>query len=66
MVLVWLRGLRGLRTKFAQPPLPFPPGQPRAGKIKPKSVRTYYEEATKKISNIFSASTYRLTIGLAQ
>jgi hypothetical protein len=43
MVLVWLRGLREFRTKIAQPPQPFPPHLPRAAKIKPKTVRTYYK-----------------------
>jgi len=47
MVLVGLRGLRNLRTKFAQPPRPFPTRQPRAHKIKPKSVRTLHEGSSK-------------------
>jgi hypothetical protein len=48
MVLVWLRGLRNLRSKFARTPQPFPPGQPRAHKIEPKGVRTIHERGSKK------------------
>jgi hypothetical protein len=66
MVLVWLRGLRNLRTKFARPPQPFPPRQPRAHKIKPKTLRTYYEGAAKSTQILFAASTYRFSFGLAQ
>lgn len=47
MVLVWLRGLREFRTKFAQPPQPFPTHLPRAAKIKPKTVRNIHKEGQK-------------------
>jgi hypothetical protein len=47
MVLVWLRGLREFRTKFAQPPTLFPPRQPRVRKTKPQSVRTLHERSSK-------------------
>jgi hypothetical protein len=46
MVCMALRGLRDLRTKIAEPPRPPPPGQPRAHKIKPKSVPTIHEESS--------------------
>jgi hypothetical protein len=47
MVLVARRGFRQFYTKFAQPPTLFPPGQPRAKKIKPKRVRTLHERSSK-------------------
>jgi hypothetical protein len=53
MVLVWLRGLRDLRTKIAQPPQPSPPRQPRAHKFEPKSVRTLHEGSGKKFQGFF-------------
>jgi hypothetical protein len=43
MVLVWLRGLRDLRTKIAQPPRPPWPPQPRDDKIDPKPLPTIHE-----------------------
>jgi hypothetical protein len=57
MVLVWLRGLRDLRTKIAQPPQPSPPPQPRAHKIEPKSVRTLHEGSRKKFQSYFLRPT---------
>jgi hypothetical protein len=56
LVLVWLRGLRNFCTKIAQPPRPFPTGQPRAGKIKPKSVRTLHEESRTRILSVSNCS----------
>jgi hypothetical protein len=53
MVLVRLRGLRESRTKIAETQQVFPPGQPRAAKIKPKSVRTLHERSSKKIQILF-------------
>ena len=55
MLLVTVRGLRNLRTKFAQPPRPFPTRQPRAHKIKPKGVRTLHK-GSRKNPNYFSAA----------
>lgn len=48
MVLVGLRGLRSFRTKKAPTTEPSPPGQPRAGKVKPKNVPTIHEGASVK------------------
>lgn len=57
MVLVGLRGLRSLHTKFAQPPRPFPTHQPRAHKMKPKSVCTLHEGSSKRSQNILLLPT---------
>jgi hypothetical protein len=56
MVLVWLRGLRESRTKIGGTQQVFPPPQPRARKIKPKSVRTLHERSSKKIQILFYCS----------
>jgi hypothetical protein len=45
-----------------QPPQPFPPGQPRADKIEPKPLRTYYEGARKKSEISFSGSTHYIEL----
>jgi hypothetical protein len=67
MVLVWLRGLRNLRTKFAQPPRPFPTRQPRAHKIEPKSVRTLHEGSSKSSQCILLLTTQsQIVLGYLQ
>jgi hypothetical protein len=53
VVLVWLRGLRESRRKIDETQPTFPPPQPRARKIKPKSVRTLHEGGSKKIQIYF-------------
>jgi hypothetical protein len=57
MVLVGLRALRNLCTKFAQPPKPFPTHQPRVHKTEPKSVRTLHEGSSKRSQNILLLPT---------
>ena len=57
MVLVALRGLRNLRTKFAQPPIHFPTHQPRAHKTELKSIRTLHEGSSKRSQNILLLPT---------
>jgi hypothetical protein len=56
MVLVGLRGLRESRTKIGGTQQVFPPPQPRARKIKPKSVRTLHERSSKRSKFTFTAS----------
>ena len=60
IVCMGLRVSIRFRTKKVQPPQPFPPHLPRADKIKPKHVPTYYEKGAEIISKLrLSASAGR-------